>query len=162
MAEANTKSTAVTAADAGKFNAPHIEGGRVRQAPGTVEVAAADDANSVYRLARVWSGWRLSGIPYWHDSITSLSDSNWGLYDTAKNGGAAVNDNLFGDAIDLSSAATGDALFEALDIANVEKRIWELLGLSADPGKWYDLCVTAVSDPAGAGTISAIVHYVDA
>lgn len=167
MAVANTKSTIVTNADASPvtLTAAYIKGGRLREQVGTVETAAADDAASVYRCARVHSSERVSKIEVAHDAITNMTTADIGLYDTAGNGGAVVDADLFGSAIDMSSASAGfvDRTYEATatNISKVEKRVWELLGLSADPNKEYDIAVTATTnDPTAAGTLAMRVTSV--
>jgi len=47
------------------------------------------------------------------------------------------------------------------DVANIEKRLWEALGLSADPKIWYDIVVTLTAAAGSAGTISLKTRYVD-
>ena len=165
MAVANTKSTAISNADESQPRVQSqswIERGQLIVAVGTLEVAAADDNNSVYRLARVPSGARIHRIELLTDAITGGTDYNLGLYKTAINGGAVVDDNLFGDALDLSSGNTVpvEVTFDQLDKADIEKRVWTLLGLSADPHTEYDLALIGITAGTGAGTISLRLEYV--
>lgn len=167
MAVANTKSTVVTNADAadGSKTAAFIAGGNVKGVSGTVETAAADDAGSVYRLVRVHSSWVIDKVLLAHDAITNMSTADIGVYDIAAvNSGAVVSVSLFGSAVDISSASAGfvDRTFEATatNISKVDKQLWELLALTVDPNKWYDVAVTATTnDPTAAGTISMRVEY---
>ena len=163
-AVANTKSTEVTNADATPPVKTHVSvsHGRLHEKVGTVEIAAADDAASVYRMVRVHSSWRVSEIKRFNDAITSGSAYDCGIYDTAENGGAAVDADLFGADITLVSASVVgvEDTFEALNIDKIEKPLWELLALSADPGKWYDLAYTGDTPGSGAGTLSARVRFV--
>lgn len=158
MAEANTKSTAVTNADAtpAELTGPHIAEGRLRESVGTVEVAAADDNNSVYRFFRVHSSWRISSLELLNDAIQSGTTYDIGLHEIAAAGGAAKDADLFGTDVDMTSArvAPTDVLFEALNIDKIEKRIWEMLGETEDPDRWYDLTMTGQVAGSGAGTIS--------
>jgi len=164
MAVANTKSTSVTNQDATPklLNSSYFDNGMVRESVGTVEVAVADDDNSVFRFHRLSSSARIKDIQILNDAITGGTDYNLGLYDPAIRGGAVVDDNLFGDAITMASARVAPlhALYEALDIANNEKRIWELLGLLEDPFLEYDLALTAITVGAAAGTISISSQFV--
>ena len=164
MAVANTKSGPITNADATPIvlNNPRIAGAYLREAVGTVEVAAADDNNSVYRFVRVPSNARISTVQIASDAITSGSDFNIGIWQTAQNGGAVLSENLFGDAVDLSSGiAYTDVTLEttATDIANAEKELWQLLGLSTDPHVDYDICAIGIAVGSAAGTISLRVRY---
>lgn len=168
MGTANTKSTAITNNDSSPpvMNDPRIDGGVVRSKVGTVEIAVADDNASVYRMVRVHSSWRLDEVTLFNDAITSGATFDLGFYDTADNGGAAVNANAIADNIAMTSASlTGtQLLFEGGSdngVENIEKKVWEMVGgLSADPNKYYDLCFTGDAVGSGAGTVSLRCRYV--
>lgn len=165
MAVANTKSTHITNADATPLVLTNdfISKGAMYETVGAVETLAADDANSVYRLCRVPSNARITSILLGTDAITGATASDVGVYQTAANGGAVVDADFFATDVNISAAATAftEVLLEATatDIDKVEKRLWELLGLSADPGRDYDIAVT-VNDVTAAGTIAMKVKYV--
>lgn len=165
MGTANTKATIVSNGDAAPrtMNPPYLFHGRVREQIGLVEILAADDNDSVYRVARVHSSWRLTDLQHKNDAITCGSDYNVGLHQTLENGGAAADDNLFADAISLASASAVwvDDMNEALGIENLEKRIWELLALDADPNRWYDVTFTGIAVGTGAGTLVVRTRYVE-
>lgn len=164
MAVANTKSTHIGNADATPpvLTSAHVHGGIMRASAGTVETLAADDANSVYRLVRVPSNARIHSILLGTDAITGATQADVGVYQTALNGGAVVDADFFATDVDISTAATvfTEVLLEATatDIAKCEKPLWELLGLSADSQREYDICVT-VNDVTAAGTISMKVLW---
>lgn len=163
MAIVNTKATALTNADTkpAVFTGSYIAGGRLRQIVGSVEVAAGDDNGSVYRLARVWSGWRIASVRLFNDAITDGTAYDLGIAGT--DDGAAVDDDAYASALDLSSADSDGAevAFEARDIADASNRVFEDAGLGEDPHQWYDLVLTADTVGTGAGTITALVTYVD-
>ena len=159
MAAANTKSTAVSNADATQpriTNPSYLAGGPLRMSVGTVEVAAADDNGSVYRLVRLPSNAVIYRLESMNDAITAGTAYDIGLYQTAVNGGLAADDDVFATAIDMSFERDlpFDAMFEVLNIDKVEKRLWELLGLSSDPMTEYDVCYTADTVGSAAGTLS--------
>lgn len=165
MAVVNTKSTHITNADATPpvLTSDYIAKGALYEAVGTVEAAAADDNDSIYRMVRVPSNARITSILLASDAVTGSSDVNVGVWQTAANGGAVVNENVFADAVDLSSAtAFTEVLLEttATDIVKCEKRLWELLGLSADSYRDYDICLKAVAAASAAGTYAMKVKYV--
>ena len=162
MAVANTKSTQITAADASPptLTNSYISAGILRESVGTVETLAADDAGSLYRLVRVPSNARISSILLATDAITSASSAEVGVYQTAENGAAVVDRDEFA-TVDISSAsAFTEVLNEAVatEIDAVEKRLWDKLGLTADPVRDYDICVY-VNDVSAAGTISMKVKW---
>lgn len=165
MAVANTKSTHITNADASPpvLTNSYIAKGAVCSTVGTVETLAADDASSVYRLVRMPSNAKPLSLLLGTDAITGATQADVGVYQTAGNGGAVVDADFFATDVDISTAATvfTEVMLEATvtDISKVEKRLWELLGLSADPMRDYDICVT-VNDVTAAGTISMKALYV--
>lgn len=167
MSVVNTKSNAITNLDAvpAVRNPLYLMGGVLREAIGTVEIAAADCDTSVYRLVRVHSSWRISEIMRFNDAITSGTDFDIGLYDTAENGGAVKNINCFADAVSLASASlTGvSEMFESgadEGVEDIEKRVWEFAGEASDPGVFYDLAYTGVAVGSGAGTLTVRVRYI--
>ena len=164
MAVVNTKSTAITNRDTKpvELSPDHLVRGVLYEAVGTVEVAAADSDTSVYRFVRLRSSDRLSTLQVACDAITAGTSYDFGLYRTAADGGAVVDADLFASAVDLSSAlAFTDITYEATaaNISQVEKRLWELLGLIADPMIEYDVCALANTVGSAAGTISVRARY---
>ncbi|MFN3856542.1 MAG: hypothetical protein ACK4RV_02250 [Caulobacter sp.] len=163
MAVANTKSTVVTGADSTPrvLSNPHLARGTLIETVGVCEVAAADDNASVYRFVRVRSSDRISEIMLANDAITGGTDYDVGIYETAAYGGAVVSKDVFADGLDVSSAvAFRDVLYHdaAANIDKAEKRVWEWLGLSADPQKDYDIAATGNTVGSGAGTLALRVR----
>lgn len=163
MAVVNTKATAVSNADATPIVITNriITRGPSFVACGTVEVAAADDDGSVFRFARLPSNARITSIVRFNDAITAGTAYEIGLHQTAANGGAAADADLFATTVDLSTASVVgvESRFEAANIDGIEKRLWELLGLTADPRVDYDLTFTGTTVGTAAGTISVEVRY---
>ena len=167
MAVANTKSNIVTNLDATPQvrNSLALMGGVLREQVATVEVAAADCDNSVYRLFRVHSSWRLSELTYFSDTLTSATSASFGFYQTAENGGALVNINPLADAVNIATASLVGVqmLWEAGSdngVEDIETRVWQMLALTADSARFYDLCMTINSVGAAAGTLSARLRYI--
>lgn len=165
MAVVNTVSSIISNADAAPpvHNKPHIDGGMLRVSVATLEIAAGDDDGSTYRFFRVPSGARVHSLRVLNDAITGGTAYNCGLYNiAAQNGGALVNGSLFASSVDMSTARTVpiDLVFEQLDIANAEKRIWELLSLTRDPHITYDVVLRALTVGTVSGTITLQLEYV--
>jgi hypothetical protein len=166
MAVENKKSTIVGNADAvpAVLTSPRIAGGHLRAQVATVEVAAADDDTSVFRLFRLPSNAKVTAFSLFNDAITGGTSYDIGLYRTAADGGAAVDVDAFASAVDLSSgrAASGPlvATFEAQNIDKIEQELWQVASLTTDPGVMYDVALTANTVGTGAGTISAIIEYI--
>ena len=68
----------------------------------------------------------------------------------------------YASAQSLASAITAgtNINFEAKDIANIQRQVWQDAGASTDPGYWYDLVFTLTAAAGSAGTISLEVEYV--
>jgi len=165
MAVVNTKATAISNADADPpvTNDPALEKGLMRECSGTVEVAAADSDNSVYRMCRVPSTARVTSILVGNDAITSGTAYDIGVYDEAADGGAVIDANEFASGVDLSSAlAFTEYLNEAVatEIVDCEKPLWDKLGKTSDPNLFYDICLTGTTVGSAAGTISMKLKYV--
>jgi hypothetical protein len=166
MTTTNPKSQAIINRDAKPrvLTDAHLVRGPLYEAVGTLEIAAADTDASIFRFVRLRSSDRVSTVHVFSDAITGGTSFDVGLYHTLADGSAVVSAALFGSALDLSSASgvSGtDATFEATitNIALIEKRIWELLGLATDPQIEYDLALTANTVGTAAGTVSVKVRY---
>ena len=168
MAVVNKKGTAVTAADAsppttGQFVGMKVHGGRIKESIGVAEVANGDSIGSTVRLARIGSNDRISRVLLSCDAITTGA-ADVGLYDTAVNGGAAVDADFFASAQSLAAAlANSDVTHESgvFGIEKIEQPVWQALGLSKDPGKLYDVTLTLTAAATGDGTVGLKVQLVD-
>ena len=171
MAVVNTKSTAVTNADAATQTnlSLKIAGGRLRESVGTVEAVNGDSIGSTFRLARIRSNDRISRVLLSCDAISSCA-GDVGIYDIAANGGAVVDADFFASAQSLASALVNSDVTHEADAADagagfghadVEKSLWQALGLAADPYKLYDIAVTLTAAAAANGTIAMKVQYVN-
>jgi len=166
MAVANTKSTAITNADAASdrsFTNSWLEKSPVYCSVGTVEVAAGDDDGSVYRFVRLPSSAKILEIYRYNDAITGGTVYDFGTYETAANGGAAKDADVFATNVDISAGTVVpvSVLYEALNIDKIEKRLWEMNGDTTDPRRDYDICATGDTVGTGAGTISIAVYWTE-
>lgn len=163
MAVVNTKSNIITNADATPMvrSQRALCGAPVLTAVATLETAAADDDGSVYRFVRLPSNAVLHSIGIYNDAITSGTDYDLGLYRTAADGGAVVDKDIFVDGASMATARVTalDGLFHTNDIANIEKKLYELVPLTTDPQINYDLCLTANTVGSAAGTLTIKVLY---
>jgi len=166
MAVENKLSTNITKAESpmgNKLSSARINHGRLRESVGTLETAAADDDDSVFRFMPVHSSWRISEILLACDALTGSTSWDIGLYSVGA--GAVVDSDLFASAVNISSglaAWTNQALESGTaGIENVEKQIFELLGLTVDPNLEYDMCMLANTIGSGVGTISMKIRYSD-
>lgn len=167
MAVEAIKSTAITTADATPPTPNQVPmrlaNARLRESIGKAAVDAAGSIGSTYRILRVHSNWRLSELALSCTAITSAA-GDVGLYDVPTvNSGAVVDADLFASAQSLAAAlANTDVMRESttVTVALLEARIFELLGLTTDPNKFYDVAITLTAAATAAGTVALRARFV--
>lgn len=164
MAVVNSKSTRVSNADASSqtLDSVVVNHGRKRSLCATIEAVSGDSIGSTYRMARVFSSWRITSIKLYLDAITTCA-ADLGLYHPAgRSSGAVVDVHAYASAASLATASTVgiELAYEARDVANIQRQIWQDAAATTDPGYWYDLVFTLTAAAGSAGTISLEVEYV--
>lgn len=117
--------------------------GALKEIVGVAAPAAAQADTDTIHFVRVKSNWVISQVLISAADATTAGAINVGLYDTAEAGGAAVDADLFASAFDLAGGPYNnqDITFESGEYtyAESEKPLWEVLGLTEDPHKEYDV-----------------------
>lgn len=164
---ANLKSAVLTNADASPpvINNANIAGGFVRQVRGAITTASADTTNDVHRFVRVPSNARISRVRLdTQAAFTTAGAADFGVYQTAANGGAVVDADLFGSAVSLSAAKREglDITFESGEYTMAEsvQPLWQVLGLTSDPNIEYDIAATVTTTYNGGQPYAVSVDYV--
>lgn len=121
----------------------------------TFAVAAADDDGSVYRIGRIASNAIVYDIVIACTAITGGTDWDLGLYETDL--GPVVDADLFMDGQTLAVASRSLDGMSNVAVADLNKRVYELLGLSSDPCKVYDLALTANTVGSADGSVAVKV-----
>jgi hypothetical protein len=120
----------------GTRTARHIVGTVVLDS--TVEVGAGATAGTLYTFARVPTSARINGLSrYAHDDLASSGAPTIDFGFAPVDANFTADDDCLNDGIDVATAAGTGNLFK--DIANHGKLVWEIIGLSADPGGLADL-----------------------
>lgn len=140
---ARVLSTYITNREAGAQIDTENAPGLLREIVG-VAAPAADQANTDFiHFVRVPSNAIISEVLISAADATTAGALNIGLYDTAEAGGAAVDADLFAAAFDLSGGPfkNQDVTFQSgqYTFAESETPLWEVLGLTEDPHKEYDV-----------------------
>jgi hypothetical protein len=165
MATVHLKSDTVTNSDATPrvLNNSSVEGGFARRAVGVVVGSASDSIGSTYRYVRVPSNAVIKTVKYWCPATGATGQVDIGVYQTAENGGAVVDADLFASAVDPGGGAIAaqDVTHESGEYTFAESLLplWKVLGLSADPGRYYDIAATVVEEVANAVTSKLDVEY---
>lgn len=161
---ARVVSSTITTLEAGAY--PDVE-----QAPGALKEkvavaapAANQPANDTLHFFRVKSNAIISRVLFSAADATTAGAINIGLFDTAAAGGVAVDADLFASALDLAGGPYNnlDVTFESGELTYAEStmRLWEVLGLTEDPHKEYDV-VAQVSTTFNGGptSVKLVLQY---
>jgi hypothetical protein len=156
----NTKSTTITNLDAAQVvrAKAFANGAPLKEWIETVEVATGDSAASTYRFFRVPSWLRVSELIADTDDMGTTTTADIGLYRTAADGGAVVDADFFASALvwNAGALANQSVVHESavVDLPNYGKRLWEQLGLAADPQVYYDVVATLVGAADAGGSLT--------
>jgi hypothetical protein len=135
--------TNATATPIVKTNAV-IGAGLMYEASGVVAPAADQADDTIMRMCRVPSNARISQVLLNAADATTGGAIDIGVYQTEANGGAVVDRDLFASALALTGGPfkNSDQTYESDEytVAESEKPLWEVLGLSADSQREYDIC----------------------
>lgn len=173
MAVENVKTTWVSNADATPIvltnDFQSIDGEAVTM--GAVVMAASASNGSTYRIGRIPSNAVVTSVAVAVDPNTSMTSTKLGVLETAANGagvagGVAGSDTIFSSAVDLHLGLTiftnqlaPRVAGASASIANYGKRVWELLGLTTDPGRDYDLVFTQTTAGSSGGNLAVLYKY---
>lgn len=165
MAVVEVKSGPITNRDATpRVKNDQLEGGRLLECAGTVEVTTGNSSLSTYRMFQIPSNARVSQMLVYSDDMGTATAGDIGIYDTTDNAGAVVDADFFASALSLNGGALSgsDVTHESgvYGVEDLEKPLWEALGLSADPHKMYDVVLTLTADSDAGGTFSLLGRYV--
>lgn len=154
----NAVATPAVATDASK------SAGTLKEASSVATVSATQASGDTIRLVRVPSNARISQVLLSTGDATTAGAINIGVWQTADNGSAVVDADLFASALDLTGGPfnNSDQTFESGEYTYAEsaKPLWEVLGLSADSNREYDIVAEVSTTGNGMGTTMALkVRY---
>ena len=161
MAVVTTKSTSITNAEANVAVNGFLNGAGIRSATEIVAAVSGDSIASIYRMVRVPSNARMTALSLFTTAITTCA-GDVGLYRTTGDGGAVVDADFFTAAQTLAAASAGINVIggNILAPASRNKRLWAALGLTADPGIYYDIAITLTAAAGSAGTVGVEANWV--
>lgn len=166
MAVVTVKSTQITNRDATPRTTINgrVQGANVRHARGRATVTSGNDIASKYLFCSLPSNAIPISCRISCPDLGTTTLADFGLYKSTADGGAVVDVDFFGSAVSLKDGALAksDITNENSAVAtpaNGEKPVWELLGLSADPGLFYDVVATLTAAADGTGDVLVEVDY---
>lgn len=172
MAVVNIKSTVVSNADSTPviLNNPYQAYGGDYTETAFAAAGATDSAASVYRFFRIPSGARIMDVQVMNDANTAGTSYKCGVLFVAGDGGGVVvagSDQICFAAVTMAAARNiwtslyfPSILAAGGLVANTGLRIWELLGLTADPFKIYDFAISATTAGTAGGNMAVQLSYV--
>lgn len=142
------------------------QGGRVRVWIETKEIATTsiDEADDIIKMLRVPANMVPISLHVYNDDLDSHATptlaADVGMF--RADSGAVIDADGFASAITTLQAANTsgvNVIAEAHDIADIGKTMWQLAGMSADPGVMIDVgfTVTTQAATAAAGTITMVL-----
>lgn len=139
--------------------------GRLFSAKSVATVSAAQASSDVIRLVRVPSNARVDAVLLSTGDATTGGAINIGVWQTAGNGGTVVDADLFASALALTGGPfnRSDQTWESGEYTYAESclPLWQVLGLTSDPNREYDIAAEVSTVFNGAGTTMVLeVHYV--
>jgi hypothetical protein len=142
-----------------------ISVGDMKEASSAATVSATQTSGDIIRLVRVPSNARISQVLLSTGDATTAGAIDIGVYQTADNAGTVVDADLFASALALTGGPfnNSDQTFESGEYTYAEsaKPLWEVLGLSADSNRDYDIAATVTTTGNGMDTTIALkVRYV--
>jgi hypothetical protein len=164
MAVVTTKSGQITNRDASPkvLNNSGIEKGDMQSSIGTLESVSGDSIGSKYIMCQIPSNAYVRDVFLSCDGGNTTGAADIGIYQTTENGGAVVDADFFASAQVLTSAlARSSVVHESgvYGIEDIEKPLWEALGLSEDSHRMYDVALTLTAASDAADSISLDVQF---
>lgn len=166
MAVVTTKSAQVTNRDAtpNVLNNPNQGAeGRVRSVFGKVAAVNGDSVASKYIFTGVPSNARVDKVRLYSAAFGVGAATDVGVYRNTDDGGAVVDADFFGSAIDISAAVNGTEISHESGVYTIAKReqpLWQAVGLSADPRTTLDIVATLTGAAAASGDVGVYVDFV--
>jgi hypothetical protein len=133
-----------------------------KECSATLEITTGNSSTSTYRFFSIPSNARISSLQIYSDDCGTATAADFGIYQNTINGGAVVDADHFKAAQSLNGGAlsgTELAFGNVVVAEKIQMPLWEALGLSADPGRDYDVVMTLTADSDAGGTVSLRCRY---
>ena len=156
MTTRNTDLVANALASPQVFNDAAELHGVLRTASGTVELLAGDSTDDdVVLLAPISSKASISTLLIGSDTFGGTCTFNVGVHNYD---GTVADEDAFATSV-ADAAAMTDVRHEVATINTVGQKLWELAGLSSDPGGLLYISITFDATGGTAGTVSWNINY---
>lgn len=163
MAVVNLTSANLTARNTGALVNAAAASVRTEAVVDQMTVNNTDSIGSTFRISRIPSNAIVTSGSVFCGAITSAA-ADIGLYQTPANGGAVVDADFFVAAQTIATASPGINILggntATYGPANRNKRVWEVLGLAADPQRDYDVVLTLTAAATATAPAGVALTYV--
>ena len=166
MAVVTTKSAGITNRDAtpAVLSNSSVVKAALQKAAGVVAIANGDSIGSKFIVCSIPSNAVISSCVISAPDIGTTTAADVGLYQTTANGSAVVDADFFKAAVSLNGGAITKSEIvngNIVTVANMEKRLYEHLSLTSDPGITYDvvLTLTGAADAAGSAVVEVFYGF---
>lgn len=166
MAVDHVKSTPITNLDATPV-VPNTSGeggiGILRQLEGSAVAVASSSADATYQLVRIPSNAKVKSVIF-ESAAQGAGKFDLGLYYATDGAGgqptsllaaAAIDQDFFATVIDCASDVARTDVTNESGSYTIDKRvqpIWQAVGLSSDPGGFFDIVATVKTTAVTTGT----------
>lgn len=117
-----------------------------------ITTVSADLTGTLYKVLRVRTNIKVKSLVFEAEAMTA-GKFNVGVYysdstfdgTTVANQGTAVDDDFFATDVDCAAAVNPTSITNESGTNTMNKRnqpLWQALGLSTDPGGWFDIVAT--------------------
>jgi hypothetical protein len=156
MTTRNTDLVANTLASPQVLNDAAELHGVLRVAAGTAELLAGDSTdNDIVLLAPISSKASISTLLVGSDTLGGSCTFNVGVHNYD---GTVADEDCFATAV-ADAAAMTDVRYEVATINTTGQKLWEIAGLSSDPGGMLYVSITFNATGGTAGTLSWNISY---
>jgi hypothetical protein len=156
MATVNSTWIANAVADPLVLTNSNQSNGRMVNAKSVATVSATIPSGDIVRMVRVPSNARIDAVLLSTGDATTAGATDIGIYQTADNGGAVVDADLFASALALTGGpfSRSDQTWESGQYTVAESclPLWQALGLTTDPKRDYDVALTITTTGDGMST----------
>lgn len=134
-----------------------------------ITYTTGETSGSTYKIVRVPSNIILKKLEWWTEATGTTFTANVGLYysdstvDGTKvaNQGTALDATLFASALDMhTAAAPADLLYSSQTGDAFNQPLWEIAGLSADPGGMFDVTLVTTATNSGSEKVHIRASFV--
>tara|TARA_R110000868_G_scaffold24342_2_gene96268 strand:+ start:567 stop:1109 length:543 start_codon:yes stop_codon:yes gene_type:complete len=151
--------------------------GNLRVVTGSVTAVSADDTSSVYKMVRVPTTAKIKKVEIMSRIQTAGSGDINVAYSNSTTDGtqpdnqgdiiqiSAANNKMFGAAqsLVLAGAPTDFTFKNATNFPQADRELplWEALGLTSDPGGFFDIQINITTAVTTGGEVSMAVYFVE-